>query len=79
MFFGRPAGNHDRLLDFSLAISGNLFFAPSSTFLENVAGDEPAAVAAVPAPSVVAPSPSGAAGGDGSLGIGSLKGDPSHE
>ncbi len=79
MFVGRPAGNYDRLLDFSRAISGNLFFAPSSTFLENVAGDEPAAVAAVPAPSVVAPSPSGAAGGDGSLGIGSLKGDPSHE
>ncbi len=32
---GRPPGNYDRLLDFSRATTGNLFFAPSSTFLEN--------------------------------------------
>src|SRR5262245_27529084 len=35
MFVGRPAGNYDRLLDFSRAVTGNLFFAPSATFLEN--------------------------------------------
>ncbi len=36
MFIGRPPGNYDRLLDFSRATTGNLFFAPSSTFLENL-------------------------------------------
>jgi porphyrinogen peroxidase len=40
MFIGRPPGNYDRLLDFSRAVTGNLFFAPSTTFLENVS-DEP--------------------------------------
>jgi porphyrinogen peroxidase len=34
MFVGRPPGNYDRLLDFSRAVTGNLFFAPSATFLE---------------------------------------------
>ena len=29
MFIGRPPGNYDRLLDFSRAVTGNLFFAPS--------------------------------------------------
>src|SRR5580693_298496 len=28
MFVGRPPGNYDRLLDFSRAVTGNLFFAP---------------------------------------------------
>ena len=28
MFIGRPAGNYDRLLDFSIAKTGNLFFVP---------------------------------------------------
>ena len=36
MFIGRPPGNYDRLLDFSLAVTGNLFFVPTATFLENV-------------------------------------------
>jgi porphyrinogen peroxidase len=36
MFIGRPPGNYDRLLDFSVARTGNLFFVPSSTFLENI-------------------------------------------
>jgi len=40
MFIGRPPGNHDRLLDFSRAVTGSLFFAPSATFLENVADHE---------------------------------------
>ena len=48
MFVGRPAGNYDRLLDFSRAVTGNLFFAPSATFLENVGDDEPATAAALP-------------------------------
>ena len=36
MFIGRPPGNYDRLLDFSRAVTGNLFFVPSATFLDNV-------------------------------------------
>src|SRR5271169_6045415 len=39
MFLGSPPGNYDRLLDFSRAVTGNLFFVPSATFLENVADD----------------------------------------
>ena len=39
MFVGKPAGNYDRLLDFSRAVTGNLFFVPSATFLENVQPD----------------------------------------
>jgi porphyrinogen peroxidase len=81
MFVGRPPGNYDRLLDFSRAISGNLFFAPSATFLDSVGGDAPAAVAP-DSPSAIAidaPTPPATPVHDGSLGIGSLKGDPSHE
>lgn len=39
MFVGKPSGNYDRLLDFSRAVTGNLFFVPSATFLENVQPD----------------------------------------
>ena len=36
MFVGRPPGNYDRLLDFSHAVTGSLFFVPSATFLDNI-------------------------------------------
>lgn len=36
MFVGLPPGNYDRLLDFSKAVTGSLFFVPSATFLDNV-------------------------------------------
>jgi putative iron-dependent peroxidase len=36
MFVGRPPGNYDRLLDFSKAVTGSLFFVPSAAFLDNV-------------------------------------------
>jgi putative iron-dependent peroxidase len=39
MFVGRPPGNYDRLLDYSRAITGNLFFAPSATFLDALGDD----------------------------------------
>src|SRR3989442_5570466 len=39
MFVGKPPGNYDRLLDFSRAVTGNLFFVPSASFLENVKAD----------------------------------------
>src|SRR5271165_1751533 len=73
MFIGRPPGNYDRLLDFSRAVTGNLFFAPSLTFLENIADDQPAVAAVSAEPAGQAPAP--ARENDGSLGIGSLKGD----
>jgi putative iron-dependent peroxidase len=67
MFVGRPPGNYDRLLDFSRAVTGNLFFAPSASFLED-GGDAGAETA-------VSASPAAASSvGDTSLGIGSLKG-----
>ena len=79
MFIGRPPGNYDRLLDFSRAVTGSLFFVPTATFLENVT-DEPVAIAAPSADSsVVDPASSIPRKSDGSLGIGSLKGDFSHE
>jgi porphyrinogen peroxidase len=36
MFIGRPPGNYDRILDFSRAVTGSLFFAPSASFLETL-------------------------------------------
>lgn len=40
MFVGRPPGNYDRLLDYSRAVTGSLFFVPPAPFLENVPGAE---------------------------------------
>ncbi|TFY85595.1 Dyp-type peroxidase [Pseudomonas nabeulensis] len=37
MFVGRPVGNYDRLLDFSKAVTGGLFFVPSADLLEELA------------------------------------------
>ena len=37
MFVGRPPGNYDRLLDFSKAVTGTLFFVPSVDFLQSIA------------------------------------------
>ena len=34
MFIGRPRGNYDRLLDFSTAKTGALFFAPTFDMLQ---------------------------------------------
>ena len=42
MFVGRPPGNYDRILDFSIAVTGSLFFVPTATFLDNVSADQPA-------------------------------------
>ena len=36
MFVGRPPGNYDRLLDFSRALTGNLFFVPSLDLLDSL-------------------------------------------
>jgi putative iron-dependent peroxidase len=75
MFVGRPPGNYDRILDFSRAATGNLFFAPSATFLDAMSlvepPEEPSAATPPAEPSQPIPPMS-----DGSLGIGSLKGKP---
>ncbi|MDG9929728.1 MULTISPECIES: Dyp-type peroxidase [unclassified Pseudomonas] len=41
MFIGLPPGNYDRLLDFSKAVTGSLFFAPSADLLEELADKAP--------------------------------------
>jgi putative iron-dependent peroxidase len=78
MFVGRPPGNYDRLLDFSRAVTGTLFFVPSATFLDSVNGDAPAAATPDPEPKLD-PAPPPPAASDGSLGLGSLKGENRYE
>jgi putative iron-dependent peroxidase len=72
MFLGKPPGNYDRILDFSTAVTGGLFFAPAAGFLD----ETPARAAAAPASvaEAVESDPAPAALADRSLGIGSLKG-----
>ncbi|MGA6986736.1 MAG: hypothetical protein WBZ01_11845, partial [Terriglobales bacterium] len=71
------------LLDFSRAVTGGLFFVPTATFLENVTEDQPEAAVPPGAPAATeAPSSSSSSNPsvrEGSLGIGSLKGDIRHE
>jgi porphyrinogen peroxidase len=77
MFVGRPPGNYDRILDFSRAVTGNLFFVPSATFLDEVTPEAPPAVETVAAARpAVEPAQSIPPLSDTSLGIGSLKGKP---
>jgi putative iron-dependent peroxidase len=78
MFVGKPPGNYDRILDFSRAVTGSLFFVPSAEFLDNVAEAEPGVAASAAVTPAAEPAPSAPPGNNGSLGIGSLKGDP-HE
>jgi putative iron-dependent peroxidase len=73
MFVGRPPGNYDRLLDFSRATTGSLFFVPTGTFLDNVTAAAPDAAKNATAPLANLPAP--AAPHDTSLRIGSLKGE----
>ncbi len=77
MFVGRPPGNYDRLLDFSRAVTGNLFFVPTATFLESLAEAESGN--ALPASPAADPATATPGAKDGSLHIGSLKGDIEHE
>jgi porphyrinogen peroxidase len=67
MFIGKPPGNYDRILDFSRAVTGNLFFVPTADFLENATVDAIDAPGSAEAPEAALPA------ADGSLGIGSLK------
>ncbi|HEY7482927.1 MAG TPA: Dyp-type peroxidase [Streptosporangiaceae bacterium] len=66
MFLGDPPGNYDRILDFSTAVTGSLFFVPSADFLEDLP-DPPTAAEDVRVREEISAA-------DGSLGIGDLKG-----
>jgi putative iron-dependent peroxidase len=82
MFIGRPPGNYDRLLDFSRAVTGTLFFVPSATFLENVAPESASSSMGVQAskdPEAADKAQSHPSPRDGSLGIGSLKKEAGNE
>ena len=71
MFLGRPPGNYDRILDFSTALSGGLFFVPTLEFLDDL-----------PAPNSAPARVGDAVPGDSddrSLRIGSLRSTPSSE
>lgn len=80
MFLGDPPGNYDRILDFSTAMTGALFFVPTADFLDSppplpgeagsttTTGDREAA-----GPEDTVPGGPDSAGG-GSLGIGGLGG-----
>jgi putative iron-dependent peroxidase len=81
MFAGSPAGNYDRLLDFSTAVTGGLFFVPAVPLLEDLgaaatpAGEPEPEPAAEPGPAA-SPAAPGPPAPHGSLKIGSLKGAP---
>jgi porphyrinogen peroxidase len=83
MFIGRPEGNYDRLLDFSVAQTGGLFFVPSVPLLESLADigspDEPESPdqpGATDAGDEAGPEPSSLPEDrGGSLNIGSLRGE----
>jgi putative iron-dependent peroxidase len=84
MFIGDPPGNTDRILDFSTAVTGGLFFVPPLEMLEGLgeaeeseasdaaaereASDAAAESEASASVTTAQPDP-----GDGSLGIGSLR------
>lgn len=62
MFIGNPPGNTDRILDFSTAVTGAMFFVPTVDFLDD------------PPPLPIPAAPVEAVRTDFSLAIGSLKG-----
>jgi putative iron-dependent peroxidase len=73
MFLGdQDAPRGDRILDFSTAVTGGLFFAPPAAFLDDPAAASTAAAAEVDV-AVDAAAVAGSDGLDGSLRIGSLK------
>ena len=67
MFLGDQEASHDRILDFSTAVTGTLFFVPAADFLDDLPSP-PGAVAAADASTNIQSPP------DDSLGIGDLKG-----
>jgi len=79
MFVGRPPGNYDRLLDFSRAVTGTLFFAPALSLLESIGAGAPRIAVNAPQPAPSSPDTPPRPMRNGSLAIGSLKGTAQHE
>ena len=82
MFLGDPPGNYDRILDFSTAVTGALFFVPTADFLDDppplpgTAGDTTATGGGEGAGSGETVPSDPPAPEDGSLGIGGLRAGP---
>jgi putative iron-dependent peroxidase len=74
MFVGSPPGTYDRILDFSTAMTGSLFFVPTIEFLD----DPPTPTSAAADTQAPAGEIDGQAG-EGSLRIGSLKWAPASQ
>jgi putative iron-dependent peroxidase len=70
MFLGQPTGTYDRILDFSTAVTGTVFFAPTREQLEAL-GDGPLERGSGAPAEDEQPAP--APESDGSLGLGSLR------
>ena len=68
MFLGKGGATHDRLLDFSTALTGNLYFVPNADFLD----DPPLAGAAADEDEPMPESEDAPEATDGSLGIGGI-------
>jgi putative iron-dependent peroxidase len=76
MFIGNPPGNTDRILDFSTARTGTLFFVPTADFLDDLPDPPARGAAAAPARDDIQAQRTSAASDvlpAGSLGIGGLK------
>lgn len=72
MFLGTGEATHDRILDFSTAVTGTLFFVPPQDFFDDLPTPPVADTAAEPVGKAAA-QPGPAPSADGSLGIGTLK------
>ncbi|MGW4633182.1 Dyp-type peroxidase [Nocardia sp. NPDC004415] len=79
MFLGTEDAAYDRILDFSFAVTGTLFFTPTVDFLDDLP-DAPESVSTEPADDALAEfvpveqaNAAAAAAPNGSLGIGSMK------
>jgi putative iron-dependent peroxidase len=78
MFIGDPPGNTDRILEFSTAVTGGLFFIPPADLLEglNEADDSTGGVSAEAGTDGGDAQVPASGSGDGSLSIGSLRDQP---
>jgi putative iron-dependent peroxidase len=72
MFVGAPHGSYDRILDFSTAVTGTTFCAPTREQLDELAAGPLAAPTTAPDPA----GDPGTARATGSLGIGALRAEP---
>ena len=72
MFLGEPAGNYDRILDFSTPVTGTLFFVPSADFLDDPP-PPPEDSGGPPGPRSGEPVSPATGGADGSLGLGGMR------